>query len=603
MRQNPPTEKGIFVRRAVFILALILLTSANLFTLFKGLNSPQGMEQAQIAREIARGNGFSTKVIRPAAYDQASNGYTQQVDLKNFKDTYHAPLNPLINSVVLRLVGANDPAAWQMKESEMVYPLDRVIAAISTLFFLLAIAVTYLLVGRIFDSKIAGVTALIMLFSQTFWDYSLSGLPQMLMLLLFSSALYFVYRAIEAQTEGRTPFTPAIIAGVFFTLMALTNWVAIWIVIGYIIFAAIAFRPRGVIGIAVFLMIVLASLASVIRSYQISGTPFGTAFLTLYNGLGDGTEDLVMRGLNLSDAPPITDGFLMKIVRMSLLQLTGIIPLLAGIIVAPLFFISLLHPFRRVSIGTFRWAILLMWVCAAIGLSLYGLQSLESSTLDPNQLHLLFAPIMCAYGIAFVSILWSRLGQLTQIPVLRNAHLIIIVLICAVPMMTTLPKQILIGMTVKNSGGYPHWPPYYAPAFNIYLKQIVKENEVVVADQPWAVAWYGDRTSLWLPSTKRGFDKFETIAADAQTPFAGILISPLSNQSGPISKIQTNYQDFTSLVIDGRVFSATSGTRTFDKDPKMASIAKQYPYPLPLFGADMIFYSNRAIRSASEPAH
>src|SRR5690606_10786640 len=136
------------------------------------------------AREISRGNGFSTKVISPAAYDMASKGFSETVALKDFKDTYHAPLNPLINSVVLRLIGANDPNMWQMQEKEMVFPLDRVIAAISTLFFLMSIAVTYLLVTRIFDPKIAGVTAILMLFCQTFWDFSLSGLPQMLMLLL-----------------------------------------------------------------------------------------------------------------------------------------------------------------------------------------------------------------------------------------------------------------------------------------------------------------------------------------------------------------------------------------------------------------------------------
>ncbi len=34
---------------------------------FKGLAHEKAIEQAQIAREIARGNGFSTKMIRPAA--------------------------------------------------------------------------------------------------------------------------------------------------------------------------------------------------------------------------------------------------------------------------------------------------------------------------------------------------------------------------------------------------------------------------------------------------------------------------------------------------------------------------------------------------------
>ena len=35
------------------------------------------MDQAQIAREIARGNGFTTKLIRPVAYYQAEKAQKQ----------------------------------------------------------------------------------------------------------------------------------------------------------------------------------------------------------------------------------------------------------------------------------------------------------------------------------------------------------------------------------------------------------------------------------------------------------------------------------------------------------------------------------------------
>ena len=65
-------DTGIIIRRSLFLLILIILTLGNLFVLFRGLNSPQAMDQAQIAREIASGNGFTTKFIRPVAYEQAS---------------------------------------------------------------------------------------------------------------------------------------------------------------------------------------------------------------------------------------------------------------------------------------------------------------------------------------------------------------------------------------------------------------------------------------------------------------------------------------------------------------------------------------------------
>ena len=592
-------DAGVLIRRSLFFLILIILTLGNLFVLFRGLNSPQAMDQAQIAREIARGNGFTTKMIRPVAYYQAEKAEERSVSLVGFQDTYHSPLNPLLNAAVLKLIGADDSDAWQMGENEMVFPLDRVIATVSTLFFLMAIGVNYLLISRIFDAKIAGVCAILMLFCETFWNFSMSGLPQMLMLLLFSCGMYFVYRAVEAATEGRIAMTPAVIAGVFFTLLALTHWVTVWIALGYIIFAAIAFRPRGIVGISVLVLLIIPGAFVMFRNQGITATPFGTAFLTLYNGLGSGSEVAVMRNIDLGAEPLVLDGLISKILRTTLLQATSIIPFLGGIIVAPLFFLSLLHPFKRKSIAMFRWAILLMWVSGAFGLAFFGI---SNDLLDPNQIHLLFAPIMTAYGLAFVSILWSRLDFVASTPMLRNVHHMVIIGICALPLVLSLPQKVRVGMTLRDRGGVPNWPPYYAPALNSKisgLKGWVTDKQVVFSDQPWAVAWYADRVSIWLPPTRDGFTKLETVAADLQTPVAGILISPSSHGSGPISEVADRYKDFTALVLDGRVLLATypPGFTIFDKSTKIQEIAKHYPYRQPLVGMDMVYYSERAIRS------
>lgn len=602
-------DTGIIIRRSLFFLVLLALTLGNLFVLFQGLNSPQAMEQSQIAREIARGNGFSTKMIRPVAYYQAQEAQDRSIPMVGFQDTYHSPLNPLLNAAVLKLIGADDSETWQMGPNEMVFPLDRVIAVVCTLFFLMAIAVNYLLVSRIFDAKIAGVTAVLMLFSETFWNFSLSGLPQMLMLLLFSCGIYFVYRATEAAADGRVAMTPAIIAGVFFTLLALTHWMTVWIALGYIIYAAIAFRPRGIIGISVLVMLILAAVMPMIRNYELTGDPFGTAFFALYNGLGDGSEAMVMRG-NSESLPPVVDGLISKVLRMTLLQATDIIPFLGGIIVAPLFFIALLHPFKRASIANFRWGILLMWICAAFGLALFGVSKNE---LDPNQLHLVFAPIMTAYGLAFISILWSRLEIVTTTPLIQNFHHVVIVVICALPLVLSLPLKVRVGMQLRDRGGVPHWPPYYAPALNRTdsgLKGWISDKRVVFSDQPWAVAWYADRTSIWLPPTRVEFEKLESIAADLQTPVAGILISPSSHGSGPVSKIAAEYQDFTAMVLDGTVNVATlpikpgatypQGVSIFDKDQHIEEIAKRYPYRKSLVNLDMVYYGDRLIANAPQ---
>jgi hypothetical protein len=592
-------DTGVIIRRSLFFLVLIALTLGNLFTLFRGLSSPQAMDQAQIAREIARGNGFTTKMIRPAAYSQAEAAQKKSgVSFIKFEDTYHSPLNPLLTAAVLKLVGAVDPGAWQMGESELIFPLDRLIATISTLFFLMAIGVNYLLIARVFDGKIAAVCAILMLFCESFWNYSLSGLPQMLMLLLFSCAIYFVYRAVEATSEGRIAMAPTIIAGVFFTLLALTHWMTVWIALGYIFFAAIAFRPRGIVAGTILMMILIPAGFVMVRNNGFSATPFGTAFLTLYNGLA-GSEEDVMRSVSLQDNLNLT-GLISKIIRVSLLQTSDIIPLLAGIIIAPLFFVSLLHPFKRKPIAAFRWAILLMWCTTAVGLAFFGVSTKD---LDPNQLHLVFAPIMTAYGLAFLSILWSRLEFVAATPALRNVHYMAVVILCALPLLLSLPQKIKIGIDSRDRGGFPHWPPYYAPALNLQLKKIVPDEDITFSDQPWAVAWYADRISIWLPNDSAGLKKLDDQAILLSTKPAGILITPSSYGLNNMIEISSKYKDLTSLVIDGQAMLATGTTAgsLYDKDIKIAPLVKRFPYRIPLLGYHMTFYSDNPVKTPDKP--
>lgn len=593
-------DPAVIIRRSLFFLVLIALTLGNLFTLFRGLEAPAAMDQAQIAREIARGNGFTTKCIRPAAYAQERAAKGTTIPFEKFEDTYHSPLNPLINAAVLKLVGADDSETWPIGKNEYIYPLDRVIATVSTLFFLVSIGVTYLLVSRIFDTKIAAVTAILMLFCETLWQYSLSGLPQMLMLMLFTCGLYFAYRAVEATAEGRIAMTPAVVSGVFFSLLALTHWMTVWIALGYLIFAAIVFRPRGIVAVVILSLILVPAVFVMIRNTQVSGSAFGAAYLTLYNGLV-GSEEVVMRSTSLQHEVNLNN-LLSKIVRVTLLQGSQIIPLLAGILVAPLFFLSLLHPFKRQSIATFRWAVLMMWVTTAFGLAFFGV---TADKIDPNQLHLLFAPIMTAYGLAFISILWNRLDFVSNTSVLRNAHYVGLVVLCALPLVLALPQKVKLGMEYRAQGGVPHWPPYFAPALTRVLKPWVPERKMIYSDQPWAVAWYADRASMWLPREVREFEEIEAAATTLDAEPAGILITPSSyGMDNNMMEISEKYNEFTSLVIDSQclVAAAPAMTSLYDKDPKMSSVAKRYQHRIPVMNYAITFYSERPIRASEAPS-
>ncbi len=597
-------DAAVIVRRIIYFVLLVCLTLIHLLVLFRGLGTEQAMDQAQLGRQVARGEGLTTKNIRPLEHHLAQVHAESDLPFTGLRDTYHAPLNPLVLGAVFKLVGVDKEGSWEMGPKELIYPLDRVVALVSTLFFLMAIGVTYLLVSRVFDAKIAGVTAVLMLFCNLFWSFSQSGLPQMLLLLLFTCGLYFTYRAVESQEEGRGSMSQAIIAAVFFSLMILTHWITAWIFFGFLIFAAFAFRPRGVVALSSLAVLAIFVAWPVFRMANASGEPFGVARFVFYNGLSSGSEAAVMRTQDLSQAPLGIDGLMLKILGTTLVQATELIPFLGGIIAAPIFFISLLHPFKRPSIANFRWLILMMWFCSAIGMAIFGIDS--SNPLHPNQIHILFAPIMAAYGLAFVSILWSRINIVSSQPMMRNVHYIAIVAFSAAPMLLTLPKEIRMYLSVSDKGGWPKWPPYYPLVLNRGLGEWVEKDrrqpEIVVSDLPWAVAWYSDAHCIWLPNSKDEFTKLDAKATDIGTRFSGILITPNARDG----KASYEGGDFAALVLDGTIASVTGptpnrpGFSIYDKAPTLADVYRRFPNRTPLLGQQMIYYSEKQITDSNQ---
>ena len=583
------------LRRAVFFVFLASLTIVSLFFTFKGLSAPRGMEQAQIGREIARGNGYTTKVIRPVALAQMKDANGEYPNLETLQDTYHAPLNPYVYAAVLKATDAGNDKRWRMAERSNIYQLDRVIAATCVIFFLISIGINYLLVSRIFDGTIAAVTAILMLFCELMWKLSQSGLPQMLMLMLFSSALLFVWRAVENSEENKSVLAPILISGVFMCLLVLTHWITLWIYIGYAIFAAIYFKPRGVIAAALIGMLAVFVIPVTYFLYVTpTGSPFGTAYYAIHNGLGN-SEDSIMRSLSPATEDLGLKGLILNILRTTLLQISDLHRNFGAILVAPLFFLALLHPFKRHSLASFRWMILLMWVFAGIGMSIYGIRGGDK---DPNQIHILFAPIMSAYGLAIVSILWARLNLPPSLYSLRYMHLVLIIAISAGPMMLSIPQEVKRGIQMEGYGGAPQWPPYFPKVFNRNLADNTTTKEVIISDTPWAVAWYADRMSAWLPRDLDQIRQIEQIAENQQTPVNGIIITPYSYNNERILATGSPgaaYGDLYPLVY-GEWARLAKAPNFITTHPEFKALNERYPYQQQLFSNGYImYYSSRPV--------
>jgi hypothetical protein len=472
---------SIWVRRSAVAVGIIAIAAIYLYQ-FRGLSTSQGMDQAQIGRAIARGEGWHTKVARPRAVDQLQH-HGRDVAQKIWVDTYNAPLPPLVDAVALIVV----KPYWEMTPRTLVYAGDRAIAMMSILLFVGSVAVLFVVARRLFDRRLALLACGLILLCDAMWQYSLSGLPQMLLLLLFTVAIYLCIRAIEADFAGEPTWKWFAAIGAVFGLLALTHALTFWIFFGMAIFAAFYFRPRG------YATIMLGGWAIVywpwlIRTLVISGDPGGVAIYSLFNGIGH-SEWGWMRQLTFDPGVALLGAFRDKITGGVTGQTAHLFEYFGLSVVALMFFVSLLFPFKKTETAAMRWWILAMWGGAVLGMCLYGIN--DEQGVAANQLHLIFIPVMTCYGLAYLLVQFNRLAL--NIPFARVGFITLLYLLCAMPMIFATPW-------LSPPKPFVRWPPY-VPALIAVLNDWMGPEEIVASDMPWAVAWYADRRSLGLPDT------------------------------------------------------------------------------------------------------
>src|SRR5205807_2018410 len=221
----------------------------------------------------------------------------------------------------------------------------------------------------------------------------------------------------------------------------------------------------------------------------------GVAIYSVLDGIAH-PEAGWMRRLGLDRSPVVPGAFRNNITTNLIGQAGHIFEYLGLSIVAVMFFASLLHTFKRREIAILRWMILAMWGGAVVGMTLYGIN--EELGVAANQLHLLFVPLMTCYGLAYLLVQWNRLGM--DLPFARAGFIALLYFLCALPMILGLPW-------ISSAKGQVRWPPYIPPAISV-LNNWMKPDEVTASDMPWAIAWYADRRSLWLPDTPKSFVEF-----------------------------------------------------------------------------------------------
>jgi Dolichyl-phosphate-mannose-protein mannosyltransferase len=519
---------ALWIRRALVLACAIVLGVYQLYY-FRGLATSQAMDQAQIGREIASGRGWRTNVIRPRAIGQLS-AHGKNVVRNIQHDTYEAPLPPLVDAVALRLVRSH----WKMTPRDLVYIGDKVIATESIALFFLSIVVLFFLARRLFDQRLAFLACGLVLLCDMLWQYSLSGLPQMLMLLIFNCTLYALVRAMEVRNDGRSITLWLAAVGAGFGLLALSHALALWIFAGAIILFVCYFPLRS--ALIVLGIVSILYLPWLLRNFVLTGNPAGLAWYSVFDGIGH-SHAMQMRMLTGDNAGAAAALFRDKIIANFISEMSGLFGNLGWSVVAVMFFASFFHQFKNREAAALRWMLLAMWMGALFGMSIYG--AAPEQGVAANELQVLFIPIMTCFGLAWLLVQWNRL---TLPELARPGFIVLLYLLCSLPLIFNLP------LFIPSSRPQIHWPPY-VPPYVAVLNDWMKPNEIIASDMPWAIAWYADRRSVWLPETMKAFidlNDYNVLGG----PVNGLYLTPVSGSQNKLGDVvKGDYKDWAPVIL------------------------------------------------------
>lgn len=608
------TNYRVVLNYFLFFLIISAVTLIQIFGVFRGLDNPTGMHHAQLARELARGNGLVTKSFSPNEWREHTTDKDQQKDFayiekyaggkEELPELMEAPGGPLVMAGLFKLIGGGDFDSWKMPAEVYVYKLDRMVALLGSVLFIFALITNFFLIKRLFDQGIAVASVLVMVFCNLLWSFATSGMPQMLMLLFFSLAMWFWVSSREAglalaqqeqeqeQDTGKkakNPLPALIAACLCMSVVVLCNWHALWIYLGFVLMLGLFSRQRfAAVSIAV------VSLFAVCgywwwQNIQICGSPIGLSWQAYYQGL-QGNLQSSMQSFKAGSFNFNARDILTRLGSGWLNQLHNFYSNAGSIVVIPLFIVALLHRFKSTILANLRWALLALWMFASIAATLAGVKDPYSN----NQFYILFIPLMSAFGFAMLAILAARFGTQGSQKNLIGVVKWVAIALSAGPMLLDIPTQAKIG-TFAAKTGIPEWPPYFPLGINKVLNSASAKNDLIISDQPWAVAWYADRRSMLMPDNLEDFNKMQNdYEGPSSGQIAGFLVSPCSFADKDLKTVKAQYGDFAPLIIDGSFFDFSDREHwCLDKSKKLGEISARYGGKNRVFlaGVEMIYYS------------
>jgi len=534
----------ILVRIAPLVAALLVVGGAYNVIVFRGLDDAQSMDNAQLARQIVRHQGFTTEFLRPQALAQLRD-YTTKKGLETgthdlfppdrfpagtpriIPDTYNAPGYPCLLAAWFRVTHPEFEQVATAMNSGKVYSGDRWIPLLNQAFMLLTALLVFVLARRLFDERVAWLSLLAYLGTDLVWQLTLTALSTSFLMFLVTAMLLCVLEIIcigEAcfDNEDRS-FGPAWLWGFATALLlgaaCLTRLHLLILLVPLFFFLLI--MPRGSFALVTTIALIVIGLVTpwFVHETVVCGNPLGSNFALMLYGQGDYTGNQIYCTTSIPSYEHLF-GYVLKKEAAGFRwhfdhgwNLLGANPLIF------LFGASILHQFKRRRARLFHW---LLFSCALALILANNLGSPSPQPLGPWNTIVVLFPCMIVFGGAFFFILLDRLN--VQMQLLSSLIVTSTIVFLLLPMMQTLSTP---------SATLYAYPPYIPPLIKQF-GQYAQPDEWVTTDMPWATAWYADRASLWLPDSLSDFQNFY----DNVCP-TGIMLFSDVTWSAPVSTYTT----------------------------------------------------------------
>lgn len=562
-----------FFRIGLSLLAVTVLTAGYNWRAFKNMATQEAMDTAQLARNLSQGKGYTTLFIRPfsmylvkkhrleAQGAPLSAALADPAQIKEMHpDLANPPFYPVLLAGLMKvlpfeyLLPAKPKPFWTDNSKFARFQPDFLIGLFNQLLFYGVVVLTFFLARHLFDARVAWLSGGLLLGTELFWRFSVSGLSTMLLVLIFV-ALAWCLALFERET--REPrwgvagiFLLAGLSGVVVGVGALTRYSFGWLILP-VLFCLILFggRQRVVLSLIALVMFVGTLTPWLARNYSVSGTLFGTAgFAVMEN-----TELFPEYRLERSLDPDFSRIYLMPLwvkLMTNLRQIVQVdLPKLGGSWISAFFLVGLLISFRNLTVRRLRYFLLGCLVVLVISQALGRTQlSDESPEINSENLLILLAPLVLVYGVSLFFLLLDQI----ELPFYQLRFLIVgafSVVVCLPMILAFLPPK-------TNPIAYP---PYYPPAIQTVAGWL-KEKELTMSDVPWAMAWYGQRQSVWLtlkcspdakdPSMQENFFAIH----DYQKPINLLYLTPRTMDARFLTEwIRAGEQSWGSFILESMV--------------------------------------------------